>query len=70
MQGFAYNGVWVFSSTLAKNSIEKKKRFRRLNRPDKVKTKTVRVPGAFKVNDTIYMHPKLIEKLTYVLPEV
>ena len=68
MQGFVYNGVRVFSSNLAERSIEKQKRFRRLNRPDKVKTKTVRVPCAFQAFGNIYMHPKLIEKLPRILP--
>jgi len=63
MTGFTYNGYRVIPSSIAENSIVKQKRFRRLNRPDKVKTKTVRVPGAFLAFGTIYMHPKLIAKL-------
>ena len=66
MNNFIYNGVPVFSSDLAEKSIEKIKRFKRLNRPDKLKIKIIHVPCLFRVSNRIYIHPKLIKKLKVI----
>lgn len=71
-----FSGLPVQTSEMLVDSIEKVKRWKRLNRPDKVRRRTITMPSnkiyvmgnqwnllSRQPKETILMHPKMAEKL-------
>lgn len=57
------NGVRVVQSNLARQTVYRVKKWKRLNRPDKTKTKAVYTPTAYMVGGVVYAHQRIIERL-------
>jgi len=54
-----FSGIPVRFTDLACRTIHRVKRWKRLNRPSKIKSKAVVVPSAYSFGGTIYAHPAL-----------
>jgi hypothetical protein len=58
-----YSGIRIIASNLARKTGCRVKRWKRLNRPDKIKNKTIYIPEAYRIGNVIYAHPTIINRL-------
>jgi hypothetical protein len=59
----SYSGIRIMASNLARKTGCRVKRWKRLNRPDKIKNKTIYIPEAYRIGNVIYAHPTIINRL-------
>ena len=62
-QAFMFQGMPVYPSELACKTITRTKKWKRLNRPNKRIFKTIKIPFAYRLENKIIMHPKLVERI-------
>ena len=58
-----FSSIPVIWTDLAKKTIYKLKRWKRLNRPDQTRTKIIDIPMAYQFEGKIYAHPKFVKTL-------